>query len=44
MLLETLCNTPAKPQKWVWKGVIPRVATEIADGSRVSKRKREQEP
>ena len=23
MLLETLCNIPAKPQEWVWKGVIP---------------------
>lgn len=23
MLLETLCNIPAKPQEWVWKHVIP---------------------
>jgi len=23
MLLETLCNIPAKPQEWVWQGVIP---------------------
>ena len=23
MFLETLCNIPAKPQEWVWKGVIP---------------------
>jgi putative DNA primase/helicase len=23
MLIETLCNIPAKPRKWVWTGVIP---------------------